>query len=189
MHGSARQAKTSGMQLEALRHTGCRDATGFSVILLSGGHAPPARAWRPAVQALQLLGTRWSSVLGSVGAVYDSFGERDCGVTADGRWGFARCVTAHSIRRRRRGSSSFISFRRWRSLSGASFRNGPVLDWLLPAPAARKGGASHLRPEEPRVRMAASMYGDLRLTVADICHTLRISPTPFHPRRLGETCC
>jgi DNA invertase Pin-like site-specific DNA recombinase len=44
----------------------------------------------------------------------------------------------------------------------------------------KKGGRKRLRPEEPRVRMAATMYGDPRLTVADICHTLRISPATFY---------
>src|SRR5438128_7390468 len=38
----------------------------------------------------------------------------------------------------------------------------------------KKGGRKPLQPEEPRVRMASRMYGDPRLTVADICHALRI---------------
>ena len=44
----------------------------------------------------------------------------------------------------------------------------------------KKGGRKPVQPEEPRVRMASRMYGDPRLTVADICHTLRISPATFY---------
>jgi DNA invertase Pin-like site-specific DNA recombinase len=42
------------------------------------------------------------------------------------------------------------------------------------------GGRQPLRPEDPRVRMASMMYGDQRLTVLDICRTLRISPATFY---------
>jgi DNA invertase Pin-like site-specific DNA recombinase len=44
----------------------------------------------------------------------------------------------------------------------------------------KKGGRKPVQPEEPRVRMASRMYGDPRLTVADICHALRISPATFY---------
>lgn len=44
----------------------------------------------------------------------------------------------------------------------------------------KKGGRKPLQPNEPWVRMAATMYGDPRLTVADICYTLRISPATFY---------
>jgi DNA invertase Pin-like site-specific DNA recombinase len=44
----------------------------------------------------------------------------------------------------------------------------------------RHGGRRPLRPEDPRVRMASMMYGDRRLTVAEICRTLRISPATFY---------
>jgi DNA invertase Pin-like site-specific DNA recombinase len=44
----------------------------------------------------------------------------------------------------------------------------------------RHGGRRPLRPEDPRVRMASMMYGDQRLTVAEICRTLRISPATFY---------
>ena len=37
-----------------------------------------------------------------------------------------------------------------------------------------------IQPEEPRVQMAYTLYGDRRLTVADICRTLRISPATFY---------
>ena len=39
----------------------------------------------------------------------------------------------------------------------------------------KHGGRQALQPEEPRVRMAYTMYADRRLTVRDICRTLRIS--------------
>lgn len=48
----------------------------------------------------------------------------------------------------------------------------------LAAASARgkTGRGKPLHPDEPRVRMAYTMYADPRLTVADICRTLRISP-------------
>jgi DNA invertase Pin-like site-specific DNA recombinase len=42
------------------------------------------------------------------------------------------------------------------------------------------GGRRPLQPEDPRVRMAYTMSADQRLTVPDICHTLRISPATFY---------
>jgi DNA invertase Pin-like site-specific DNA recombinase len=44
----------------------------------------------------------------------------------------------------------------------------------------KHGGRQPLRPEDPRVRMASMMYGDQRLTVPEICRTLRISPATFY---------
>jgi DNA invertase Pin-like site-specific DNA recombinase len=44
----------------------------------------------------------------------------------------------------------------------------------------KTGGRKPLHPDEPRVRMAYTMYADPRLTVADICRTLRISPAMFY---------
>jgi DNA invertase Pin-like site-specific DNA recombinase len=44
----------------------------------------------------------------------------------------------------------------------------------------KHGGRQPLRPDDPRVRMAYTMYGDPRLTAADICRTLRISPATFY---------
>jgi hypothetical protein len=43
-----------------------------------------------------------------------------------------------------------------------------------------RGGRRPLRPEDPRVRMASMMYGDPRLTVPEICRTLRISSATFY---------
>jgi DNA invertase Pin-like site-specific DNA recombinase len=44
----------------------------------------------------------------------------------------------------------------------------------------KHGGRQPLRPDDPRVRMAYTMYGDPRLTVADICRSLRISLATFY---------
>jgi DNA invertase Pin-like site-specific DNA recombinase len=52
---------------------------------------------------------------------------------------------------------------------------------LIAARARGKhGGRQPLRPDDPRVRMASMMYGDPRLTVPEICRTLRISPATFY---------
>ena len=44
----------------------------------------------------------------------------------------------------------------------------------------KKGGRTPRRAEEPRVRMAYTMYGDQSLTVLDICRVLRISQATFY---------
>ena len=44
----------------------------------------------------------------------------------------------------------------------------------------KKGGRTPRRAEEPRVRMAYTMYVDQRLTVRDICRVLRISQATFY---------
>jgi DNA invertase Pin-like site-specific DNA recombinase len=44
----------------------------------------------------------------------------------------------------------------------------------------KHGRRRPLRPDEPRVQMASTLYGDRRLPVADICRTLRISPATFY---------
>lgn len=67
----------------------------------------------------------------------------------------------------------------------AQFERRLIQEWTYASLAAarvrgKKGGRKPVQPEEPRVRMASRMYGDPRLTVADICHTLRISPATFY---------
>jgi DNA invertase Pin-like site-specific DNA recombinase len=44
----------------------------------------------------------------------------------------------------------------------------------------KQGGRKPLHPEEPRVQMACTMYGDPRFTVPEICRTLHISPATFY---------
>ena len=44
----------------------------------------------------------------------------------------------------------------------------------------KKGGRQPRQAGEPRVRMAYTMYVDQRLSVADICQTLRISQATFY---------
>lgn len=44
----------------------------------------------------------------------------------------------------------------------------------------KKGGRKPRGADEPRVRMAYTMYVDQRLTVADICQTLQISQATFY---------
>lgn len=44
----------------------------------------------------------------------------------------------------------------------------------------KKGGRTPLHAEEPRVRMAYTMYADQSLTVLDICRVLRISQATFY---------
>lgn len=44
----------------------------------------------------------------------------------------------------------------------------------------RHGGRRPVHPDHPRVRMACAMHGDQRLTVAEICQTLGMSPATFY---------
>jgi DNA invertase Pin-like site-specific DNA recombinase len=44
----------------------------------------------------------------------------------------------------------------------------------------KKGGRTPRRAEEPRVRMAYTIYVDQRLSVRDICRVLRISQATFY---------
>jgi DNA invertase Pin-like site-specific DNA recombinase len=44
----------------------------------------------------------------------------------------------------------------------------------------KKGGRKPLHAHDPRVRTAYTMYADRRLSVADICRTLRISQATFY---------
>ena len=44
----------------------------------------------------------------------------------------------------------------------------------------KKGGRTPLCAEEPRVRMACTLYADQSLTVLDICRVLRISQATFY---------
>jgi DNA invertase Pin-like site-specific DNA recombinase len=44
----------------------------------------------------------------------------------------------------------------------------------------KKGGRTPLGAEEPRVRMACTLYADQGLTVSDICRVLRISQATFY---------
>jgi DNA invertase Pin-like site-specific DNA recombinase len=44
----------------------------------------------------------------------------------------------------------------------------------------KKGGRRPLRPEDPRVRMAHTLYADRSLNVAAICCTLHISRATFY---------
>jgi DNA invertase Pin-like site-specific DNA recombinase len=70
--------------------------------------------------------------------------------------------------------SALVQFERW--LIQERTRAG-----LTAARARGKhGGRRPLRPEDPRIRMASMMYGDQRLTVAEICRTLCISPATFY---------
>src|SRR5262245_61968142 len=44
----------------------------------------------------------------------------------------------------------------------------------------KHGGRQPLQPEDPRVQMVSTLYAEQRLTVSDICRTLRISPATFY---------
>ena len=58
-------------------------------------------------------------------------------------------------------------------------RTGPSI-FLQRAARGRRGGRKPRRAEEPRVRMAYTLYVDQQLSVVDVCQTLRISQATFY---------
>ena len=166
-----------GLQLEALRRAGCRDEWIFC------DTASGARTARPGLEAcvhalaagdtlvvwrLDRLGRSMAHLV----AVIDELLRRQVGfrslcdgaidtTTASGELVFHLFSALAQFERR------LIQERTRAGLTAARARG-------------KHGGRRPLRPEDPRVRMASMMYGDQRLTVPEICRTLRISPATFY---------
>ena len=165
------------LQLEALRHAGCRDAWIFRDTT-SG-----ARTARPGLEAcLQALEPgdtlvvwrldRLGRSMPHLVTVIEELLGREVGfralcdgaidtTTASGELIFHIFSALAQFERR------LIQERTRAGLAAARARG-------------RKGGRTPRRAEEPRVRMAYTMYVDQHLSVADICQTLRISQATFY---------
>jgi DNA invertase Pin-like site-specific DNA recombinase len=165
------------LQLEALRHVGCRDAWIFRDIT-SG-----ARTARPGLEAcLRALGPgdtlvvwrldRLGRSMTHLVTVIEELLGRQVGfralcdgaidtTTASGELIFHLFSALAQFERR------LIQERTRAGLAAARARG-------------RTGGRKPRRAEEPRVRMAYTMYVDQQLSVADICQTLRISQATFY---------
>jgi DNA invertase Pin-like site-specific DNA recombinase len=165
------------LQIEALQHAGCHDAWIFRDI------ASGARTARPGLEAclhalapgntlvvwrLDRLGRSMVHLV----TVIDELLRRQVGfrslcdgaidtTTASGELVFHLFSALAQFERR------LIQERTRAGLAAARARG-------------KHGGRRPLRPEDPRVRMASMMYGDQRLTVPEICRTLRISPATFY---------
>jgi DNA invertase Pin-like site-specific DNA recombinase len=165
------------LQIEALQHAGCRDDQIFRDI------ASGARTARPGLEAyLHALAPgdtlvvwrldRLGRSMGHLVTVIDELLRRQVGfrslcdgaidtTTASGELVF------HIFSALAQFERQLIQERTRAGLAAARARG-------------KHGGRRPLRPEDPRVRMASMMYGDQRLTVPEICRTLRISPATFY---------
>jgi DNA invertase Pin-like site-specific DNA recombinase len=165
------------LQIEALQHAGCHDDQIFRDI------ASGARTARPSLEAcLQALAPgdtlvvwrldRLGRSMVHLVTVIDELRRRQVGfrslcdgvidtTTASGELVFHLFSALAQFERR------LIQERTRAGLAAARARG-------------KHGGRQPLRPDDPRVRMAYIMYGDPRLTMADICRTLRISPATFY---------
>ena len=166
-----------GLQLEALRQAGCRDAWIFRDITSGVRTARPGleaclRALGPGdtlvVWRLDRLGRSMTHLV----TVIEELLERQVGfralcdgaidtTTASGELIFHIFSALAQFERR------LIQERTRAGLAAARARG-------------RTGGRKPRRAEEPRVRMAYTMYVDQHLSVADICQTLRISQATFY---------
>jgi DNA invertase Pin-like site-specific DNA recombinase len=166
-----------GLQLEALRDAGCRDEQMFL------DTASGARTARPGldacVQALAPGDTlvvwrldRLGRSMAHLVTLIEALLKRQVGLrslcdgaidttTASGELVFHLFSALAQFERR------LIQERTRAGLAAARVRG-------------KQGGRKPLQPEEPRVKMAYTLYGDRRLTVVDICRTLRISPATLY---------
>jgi DNA invertase Pin-like site-specific DNA recombinase len=165
------------LQLEALRHAGCRDAwifrdTASGARTARSGLEACLRALAPGdtlvVWRLDRLGRSMAHLV----TVIEELLGRQVGfralcdgaidtTTASGELVFHIFSALAQFERR------LIQERTRAGLAAARARG-------------KKGGRKPRCADEPRVRMAYTMYVDQRLTVADICQTLRISQATFY---------
>ena len=165
------------LQLEALRHAGCRDAWIFRDTASGARTARPGleaciRALAPGdtlvVWRLDRLGRSMAHLV----TVIEELLGRQVGfralcdgaidtTTASGELVFHIFSALAQFERR------LIQERTRAGLAAARARG-------------KKGGRKPRCADEPRVRMAYTMYVDQRLTVADICQTIRISQATFY---------
>lgn len=165
------------LQLEALRHAGCRDAWIFHDITSGARTARPGleaclRALGPGdtlvVWRLDRLGrsmTHLVTVIEELLGRQVAFRALCDGVidttTASGELIFHIFSALAQFERR------LIQERTRAGLAAARARG-------------KHGGRTPRRADEPRVRTAYTMYVDQRLTIAEICQTLRLSQATFY---------
>lgn len=165
------------LQLEALHHAGCRDAWIFR------DTASGARTTRPGLEAcfqaltpgdtlvvwrLDRLGRSMTHLV----SVMEALLGRQVGFRAlcDG----ALDTTAAS------GESVFHIFSALAQFERRLLQERTRAGLAAARARGKHGGHTPRHADEPRVRMAYTMYTDQRLTIAEICQTLRISQATFY---------
>ena len=166
-----------GLQLEALRHAGCRDEGIFRDTASGGWTARPGleaclQALTPGdtlvVWRLDRLGRSMTHL---VTVIQELLG-RQVGFRAlcDG----AIDTTTAS------GELIFHIFSALAQFERRLIQERTRAGLAVARARGKHGGRKPRRAEEPRVRMAYTMYVDQCLTVVDICQTLRISQATFY---------
>jgi DNA invertase Pin-like site-specific DNA recombinase len=178
--GYARVSTTDqdlSLQLEALRHAGCRDTWIFRDTTSGARTARPGleaclRAVEPGdtlvVWRLDRLGRSMTHLV----TVIEELLGRQVGFRAlcDG----AIDTTTAS------GELIFHIFSALAQFERRLIQERTRAGLAAARAQGRTGGRKPRRAEEPRVRMAYTMYVDQHLSVADICQTLRISQATFY---------
>jgi len=165
------------LQLEALRHAGCGETQIFQDIASGARTARPGlaacfHALQPGDTLLVWRLDRLGRSMAHLVAVIEELQGRQVGfrslsdgaintTTASGELVFHIFSALAQFERR-------LIQERTRAGLGVARARG------------KHGGRKPLRPEDPRVQMASTLYADQRLTVPDICHTLRISQATFY---------
>jgi len=178
--GYARVSTTDqdlSLQLEALRQAGCRDAWIFRDTTSGARTARPGleaclRALEPGdtlvVWRLDRLGRSMTHLVTVIEALLD----RQVGFRAlcDG----AIDTTSAS------GELIFHIFSALAQFERRLIQERTRAGLAAARARGKKGGRQPRHAGEPRVRMAYTMYVDQRLSVTDICQTLRISQATFY---------
>ena len=178
--GYARVSTTDqdlSLQLEALRQAGCRDAWIFRDTISGARTARPGleaclRALEPGdtlvVWRLDRLGRSMTHLV----SVIEELLSRQVGFRAlcDG----AIDTTSAS------GELIFPIFSALAQFERRLIQERPRAGLAAARARGKTGGRQPRQAGEPRVGMAYTMYVDQRLSVADICQTLRISQATFY---------
>ena len=178
--GYARVSTTDqdlGLQLTALRHAGC-DETQIFQDIASGAHtARPGlgaclHALRPGDTLLVWRLDRLGRSMAHLVAVIEELRGRQVGFRSLGD-GAIDTTTAS-------GELVFHIFSALAQFERRLIQERTRAGLAVARARGKRGGRKPLRPEEPRVQMAYTLYADQHLTVPDICHTLRISQATFY---------
>ena len=164
-------------QLEALRHAGCRDEQIFCETV-SG-----TRAARPGLEAcLQALAPGDTLVVWRLDRLGRSMTHLVTVIEALLRQqvGFRSLCDGALDTTTASGELVFHIFSALAQFERRLIQERTRAGLAAARARGKKGGRKPVQPEDSRVRMASRMYGDPQLTVADICHTLRISPATFY---------
>ena len=165
------------LQREALRSAGCSDERIFCDI------ASGARTARPGLEAcLQVLAPgdtlvvwrldRLGRSMAHLVAVIEALRGRQVGFRSLGD-GAIDTTTAS-------GELIFHLFSALAQFERRLIQERTRAGLAVARARGKKGGRTPLGVEEPRVRMACTLYADQSLTVPDICRVLRISQATFY---------